>query len=265
MKIFDTHCHLNSKDFDADRESIIQRSSDAGVVGLALITADEQGLDENAQLEKHIQQQHPHMVVVRSAGIHPHDAKTISDACWNKVLTHAQTAAAIGETGLDYYYNHSDPVQQKLYFQKHIELAISLKKPLVVHCRDAAKDVLDLLTQDSLSQHPNPGVLHCFTESYDFAKTLLDRGYYISFSGVLTFKTAEKLREVAEKLPIDRLLVETDSPWLAPAPYRGKRNEPSFTKQVLECLSSIKKIDVLQLSEQIWNNSIRFYNVRDKL
>ena len=262
MKIFDTHCHLAGLELMPHAEDLAARAMLAGVEGLAIIAADEQSLKAAPVVAEKLRKARPMQKIVWTAGIHPHDSEPMTDAVWAEVEKLAQQgASAIGETGLDYYYDHSDRTIQKKVFQQHIELAAKLKKPLVIHCRQAVDDVLSMLSQDLVKQHPNPGVLHCFSESLETARTLLDLGFYISFSGIVTFKNAEPLRQVVKFVPKDRLLVETDSPWLAPIPHRGKRNEPAWTADVFRLVCQTRGESPEEFADQIWKNSCKFFGL----
>jgi TatD DNase family protein len=260
MKIFDTHCHLGGEELLPQALELSQRAFDQGVTGLALISADLESLKSVALLAPKIQAQNPSMTVVFTAGIHPHDSSKISDDVWHAIESHAQSAQAIGETGLDFFYEHSDRASQIAEFDRHIDLAIRLQKPLVIHCRQAAVEIIDRLNSAKISErHKNPGIIHCFTEDQASATTFLDMGFFISFSGILSFKNAEPLRQVARQVPLSQLLIETDSPWLAPVPQRGQRNEPAFVKHVYDCLQGLRSEDPALLQETLWQNSLRVY------
>lgn len=266
VRIFDTHCHLGGTELRAHAPQVASRALEAGVAGMAIICADVSDLPVLNSLTKSLRTEFPQSKIVYTSGIHPHegdgltDAQT-SDSLWKQILELAEGAAAIGETGLDYHYDHSDRGHQKSAFQKHIELAASLKKPLVIHCREAASDILAMLDCPAIKNHPNPGILHCFSEDLGVAKTLVDRGFYISFSGILTFRNADPLRTVARELPLERILLETDSPWLAPVPQRGKRNEPAFITHLFEHFCTLRPEDPAEIERVIWNNSCRVFGV----
>jgi TatD DNase family protein len=262
MKFFDTHCHLGGEELKSSALELAERAKSSGVMGLALIAADQQSLHEVDRLKVQIAQKNPDMIVLSTSGIHPHDAKNLDDDLWNHVRHYASgPASAIGETGLDYHYNFSDKKTQIDVFEKHIDLACELRKPLVIHCREAKDDVYRMLNRSSMMNHPMPGILHCFTEDLAFAKKILDLNMYISFSGIVSFKGATALREVAEYVPMDRLLIETDAPYLAPVPYRGKVNEPAFVKNVFDTVVSLKKLDPLEFANKLWHNSCTIYQV----
>lgn len=263
MKIFDTHCHLGGEELFPQAEVLAERAHAAGVAGLALISADAFSLRACPELRTRLQKKFPALQVVWSCGLHPHEAEKIDESLWQEVLTLAPTAQAIGETGLDYFYDHSPRDIQKEYFERHIELAIAAQKPLVIHCRQAAEDILSHLAshRQAWASHPRPGILHCFTEDTAVAKKLLDLGFVISFSGILTFKNAQTLREAAQFVPVDRMLIETDSPWLAPVPQRGSRNEPAFVVHVFEEMLRVKGLEREILEAVLWRNSCRIFNI----
>jgi len=260
MKIFDTHCHLANKELRPEAEALAERAFASGVQGLAIIAADEQSLIEAPLTVAALKNVYPGKIAW-SAGIHPHDADDFNDGLKSAVAKAAEQADAVGETGLDYHYDHSDRKVQQEAFAWHIALAAKLSKPLVIHCREAAEDVLRLLDVPSIQNHPNPGILHCFAEDEIFARKVLDLGFYISFSGILTFKNADRLRGVLKMVPLDRILVETDSPWLAPIPHRGKRNEPAFTKDVLTFLLTQRPESPELIEDTLWENSCRVFGL----
>ena len=192
-----------------------------------------------------------------AVGFHPHEAKDCDDAAFAKIeeLARDPRVVAIGEIGLDYHYMHSPRETQIAIFEKHIELAKRLGKPVIVHNRESNDDMLRILPSAN-------GILHSFTESYDVAKPLIDRGYFISFSGIVTFRTAETLRECARRLPHDRVLIETDTPFLAPVPFRGRDNEPAFVIKIAELLASLWNVSLEKAAEATTANFERAFGVR---
>jgi TatD DNase family protein len=261
--LFDTHCHLGGTELSQQSVAIVERAMGRGVRGFCIISADEQSLIESNEqkifLQKHFAQEN--LVIRSSAGIHPHDAEKLDEKGWKQVEKYAQNSEAIGETGLDYYYNHSDRKKQIEVFEKHIELSIRLEKPLVIHCRNAVSDVLQILEKykNQYSMKKSPGILHCFTEDVDAAKKLIDLNFSISFSGIVTFKNAEKIREALKMVPLSHLLIETDSPWLAPVPVRGKTNEPAFVEHVFRFVAELRTEDPEQIKENLWRNSCEMF------
>ena len=259
---FDTHCHLGGEELKGQAEVLAARAIAEGIAGLGLIAADEKSLDEVELLRVRLGNKFPGIKIISTAGIHPHDAKEVTPTLWARVQELARgPASAIGETGLDYHYNISNPELQKDWFDKHIELACETSKPLVIHCREAREDTLRMLDRESIHKHPNPGILHCFTEDLATAKKLLDLNFYISFSGIVSFKNAQSLRDIAAMVPGDRILIETDSPYLAPIPYRGKSNEPSFVKNVFTVIAGLRKESTEELKAMLWQNSCRVFGL----
>lgn len=263
MRFFDTHCHLAGDELLPQAEELAARAIAGKVEGMLIVAADAPSLTETPKVCARLRAKFPDKVILESSGIHPHEADGIGDELWAQVERQSATAAAIGETGLDYHYDHSDRGVQRSFFTRHIELAARLRKPLVIHCREAVNDVLELLDVPAVKNHPNPGILHCFTEDWPTAKRLLDLGFFISFSGIVSFRNAESLRKVAALVPPERLLIETDSPWLAPIPHRGKRNEPAFVAHTFEALRSLRPDlpDPEALAELLWRNSCRVFGV----
>jgi TatD DNase family protein len=262
MKFFDTHCHLAGEELLPHVETLVQNALDSQVIGLAVISADAKSLEATPAIVSKIKTLAPQMTVVGTAGLHPHEADQISDSQWSMLESYARSsAAAIGETGLDFFYDHSDRSTQSKFFDRHIQLACEIKKPLIIHCRNAAAEILARLDSQDIRNHPNPGVLHCFTEDLATARKLLDLGFYISFSGIVSFKNAAPLRDICRQIPSDRLLIETDSPWLAPVPKRGQRNEPAFVAHTFEVIAQTRTESREELLEILWNNSLTFFGI----
>ncbi len=267
MRVFDTHCHLAAPELRPHVAELIRFGIERGLGALTLISADFPNLKENELVRAEILKAYPHFQVALSAGVHPHAAKEFYQEgvfqlpLWQSVVDAVSRAQAVGETGLDFYYNHSDKAEQLFVFHKHIDLAIESSKPLVIHCRNAADDVLNCLSRTDLKTHPKPGILHCFAESLDFARKVLDLNFYISFSGILTFKNADALREVARFVPLNRVLIETDSPWLAPMPHRGKKNQPAFVADVFTHFASLRSESPEEVSRALWENSCQIFSL----
>lgn len=245
----DSHAHLNRLDLSNHHNDIrqaLQAAKDANVHRIMAIMCD---FDEYDTLQKIIKEDIDGLTLGMSVGIHP-----CQDVIWQapsqisvEHLVELATPShvwAIGETGLDYYWSQVHKSQQQASFVTHIHASQTLKKPIVVHTRDAKHDTIDILKAEK-AEH---GIIHCFTEDYDTAKKALDLGFYISLSGIVTFKNATDLQEVAKKLPLDRLLIETDSPYLAPIPKRGKPNEPAFVPYVAQFLATMYGISVEALA-----------------
>lgn len=241
----DSHCHLDRLDlspYGGDLSAAIEAAREVGVERMLCV-----GINmENAPQVMSIARSHEG--VSASVGIHPMDvANGTADWAQLRQLAESPEVVAIGETGLDYYYSGDSAEAQRQSFREHIQLAIDLGKPLIVHTRDAREDTIAIL-KESAASLPG-GVLHCFTESWPMAEQALDLGFYISFSGIVTFANAAELREVARRVPLDRLLIETDSPYLAPVPYRGKKNEPRYVLEVARQLAELRNVSVDRIAE----------------
>jgi TatD DNase family protein len=255
----DSHAHLDDADFDADRAEVIARARAAGVRYI-LLAGGGTGADGLATA---IDLAERHHGFYGSTGVHPHDARHFTDAHAQTIRQLAQRPklVAIGEIGLDYYYDHSPRDVQKRVLIQQMELARELKRPIIIHCRDAAAELREIAAAHWQSAGLG-GILHCFSGSLDDARTFMDWGFLISFAGTLTFKKADALREVARHIPLDRLLTETDCPYLAPVPHRGKRNEPAFVPRVTEELARLREMPVEDLARQLLANFERFVAAR---
>ncbi|ENW90767.1 TatD family hydrolase [Acinetobacter indicus] len=231
----DTHCHLTMLDltpYDGNLDLALAQAREAGVSKFMSISVD---LDDHIELAKIAAR---HADVGYTVGVHPcEDAATMARATTDYLVELAQPEKvwALGETGLDYYHSTDFIAEQKDCFARHIHASQIVKKPVVVHTRSAKHDTVDIIRAEK-STH---GILHCFTEDWETAKAVLDCGYYVSFSGIVSFKNAQDLRDVAKQVPLDRVLIETDSPYLAPMPYRGKSNEPKYVPYVAKALSDV--------------------------
>jgi len=250
MLVPDSHCHLADPKMRDDADAIVARARDAGVstiISVGAITAI-----ETDRLAVEIADRHDGLFA--AIGVHPHDAKDWNDTRLAQLrdLARSPKVVAIGETGLDFHYNQSPRDAQIASFRAQLELAAELDKPIVIHCRDAEGDVIALVAE--VGMPPRGGVIHCFTGAPDFARRLVAMGFFVSFSGILTFKNAAQVRESATVVPLDRLLIETDAPYLAPEPYRGKRNEPAFVLRTLERLADLRAVAPDVLGAQIDSN-----------
>lgn len=234
----DSHAHIQGKEFAGDVEGVVSRAREAGVEKIIVVGGAGDLTSNDAALQ--LAQSFPNLFA--TVGMHPHDAKGISeeDLARLKKLSQEPKVVAIGETGLDFYYTHSPREVQIEIFCRFIHMARESNLPLVVHDRDAHQEIADILQQEGGGKLE--GVIHCFTGDYEAARRFLDLGFYLSFSGIVTFKNAEALRDVVRKVPLDRMLVETDSPYLAPVPNRGKRNEPAFVRLVAEKIAEVRSI-----------------------
>lgn len=233
--IFDSHCHLDAADFEPDRAEVIARARAAGVTAAIVPATDLPSSEKTVALVAATTE----IETYGAVGIHPHEAKAFDDAAMAELeaLSREARVIAIGETGLDFHYNFSPPEVQQSSLRAHIRLALRRGLPMILHCRNAEEALLQILDQENASACG--GVVHCYTGSMDTAERLLDRGFYLGFTGIVTFKNAAALREVVRRVPPSRILLETDSPYLAPIPYRGKRNEPSFLPHVAETVGTL--------------------------
>lgn len=259
MRLVDSHCHLDFPDFTEDFAGVLDRARQVGID--RLLTVGTKIRDFSKVLS--IAETNPSIYC--SIGIHPHEADAEAGTGIGDILQYSANpkVVGIGETGLDYYYDHSDREQQKRSFFLHIEAARQANLPLIVHCRDAEEDTISLL-REGAGKGDLKGVIHCFTGSAAFAKASLDIGFYISLSGIVTFKNAKALQEIAVTIPDDRLLIETDSPYLAPVPMRGKRNEPAFVRHTAEFLARIRNQSVEVLAEKTSENFFTLFSKVEK-
>lgn len=254
--LVDSHCHLNYKGLIEDQAAVLDRARESGVTAMLNIsTRESEWRDIVATAERESD-------VWSSIGIHPHEADAHPDIDLSKLVEEAkhERVVAIGETGLDYYYDHSDRDRQRQSFRTHIHAARETGLPIIVHTRDAEDDTAAIMAEE-MEQGAYTGVIHCFTASEDFAHKALDLGLYISISGIVTFKNAKDLQATAAKLPLDRLLVETDAPFLAPVPHRGKTGEPAFVADTAKFLAELRGEDYSELCETTAQN---FYSLFSK-
>lgn len=256
--LVDSHCHLDRLDlspFDGSLARVISAANERGVSRMLCV-----GIDmDNAQQVMKIADDYTG--VYASVGVHPMDIEEPGFGDDEQAQLKAWAAnpkvVAIGETGLDYYYSDSFVAQQQDSFKRHLQLSSELAKPVIVHTRNAQQDTLECIRRYGDSRVA--GVLHCFTETWEMAKQALEMNYFISFSGIITFKNAGELREVVKNVPLDRMLVETDSPYLAPVPYRGKKNVPQYVVEVAQCVAEIKDVSYQQVVEQTTANFDRLF------
>ena len=256
-RLIDSHAHIQMSEFAGDVAKVIQRAQEAGVEKIVVVGGAGELSNNDAALEL----ANSHTGLFATIGMHPHDARQVSDEDLEnlKKLAKSPKVVAIGETGLDFYYDHSPRRVQIDLFCRFIQMARETGLPLIVHNRDAPREVSELLRREGGGDLR--GVIHCFTGDYEAAREFLDLGFYLSFSGILTFKNANALRDVARRLPLDRLLVETDAPYLAPIPHRGKRNEPSFVRFVAEALSEIKGLSLDEVAEATSRNGQNLFAI----
>jgi TatD DNase family protein len=242
--LIDSHAHIQGKEYAGEVDAVIARARAGGVEtiiavgGAGDMSSNKEAVALAAQFEN----------IYATVGMHPHDAKDVGNDELRALrdLTSQPKVIAVGETGLDYYYDHSPHDVQRRVFAQFIHMARETELPIVVHERDAAREVAELLRSEGSGKLR--GVIHCFTGDYEAARTYLDLGLYLSFTGIITFKNAEPLRDVVGKVPLDRIFVETDSPYLTPVPHRGKRNEPAYVRFVADTLANVKKLTLEEVA-----------------
>ena len=245
LGLIDSHAHIQSSEFAGEAAEVIQRARDVGVEKIIVVGGAGPLASNRAALEL----AQAYSGLYSTVGMHPHDAKEVSEIDLKKLRDLAGNAkvVAIGETGLDFYYNHSPRELQIDLFRRFIQMAQETGLPLIVHSRQSESEVAELLRDEGKGKVR--GVIHCFTGDFEAAKSFLDLGFYISFSGIITFKNAEPLRDVLRRLPLERILIETDSPYLAPVPHRGRRNEPAYVRWVAETVVRLKGESLERVAE----------------
>ncbi|MBA1445804.1 MAG: TatD family hydrolase [Chromatiales bacterium] len=253
--LVDSHCHLDRVDleaYDNDFKRLVQTTLDSGVQHLLCVSIDLESWPDMVSLVE------PYPEISLSVGVHPND-KDRHEPTVDELVKLAQTSrvVAIGETGLDYFRSEGDLTWQQSRFRHHIQASKACGKPLIIHTRAAKADTIRIMQEEGADQAG--GVMHCFTEDLQMAEQALEMGFYISFSGIITFRNAADLRDVASKVPLERLLVETDSPYLAPVPHRGKSNQPLYVARVAECIAELRGISVDSLADQTTENFYRCF------
>lgn len=252
----DSHCHLDFSQFEDDFDKILKNAKESNVSTLLSISVNLSDFHKVIKASSHGEN------IFASVGVHP--CNVINQGVFSPdqimSLCASDKIIGLGETGLDYFHDDSNKKEQKSSFKNHIIASSKTKLPVIVHTRDAENDTLNIL-KNARKEYDFPFLIHCFSGTYEFAKKCIDLGGYISFSGILTFKNATEIQEVAAKIPLDRILIETDAPYLAPTPYRGKRNEPSYVKYVAESLAKIKNLDIKDIGKATTEN---FFNLFQK-
>lgn len=253
MELIDSHCHIDGEQFDADRDEVVQRARDAGVrVMLNIGTGDPHSDD----FRRAVAVAEKYEGVYASVGVHPHDAKLYDDAAEAHLIELVRSSKKViawGEIGLDYYYDHSPREVQRDVFRRQIRTARELGLPINIHSRDADDETVEILTEEC-SWDGFRGIMHCFGGTPAMAESLMKVGFFISFAGNVTFKKADNLRQSARVVPLDRLLIETDCPFLTPVPFRGKRNEPAFVAKTAEFLAELYSISTDMLASATTKN-----------
>lgn len=256
--LVDSHCHLDFPDFEEDMDDVIARAAEAGVTTLLTICTHVSKFPQVLAIAERYDN------IYCTVGIHPHNAGSEDEVTADQLIALAQHPKVIGfgETGLDYFYEHSPRDAQKKSFLAHIEAARRTGLPIIVHTRDADDDTMAILTEEQ-GKGAFPGLIHCFSSSQQLAEKSIELGFYISISGIVTFKKAEELRAAVQALPAERLLVETDAPYLSPVPKRGKRNEPAFTAHTAACVAELKDIEVSAFGDQTTQNFFTLFTKAD--
>jgi TatD DNase family protein len=257
MRLVDSHAHVHDPAFAADREAVLQAAREAGVERIVCVGATD-GM-EGARAAVKLAEAHSD--VFATVGVHPHDVGRMTDGDWEELraLCDHPRVVAVGETGLDFYYDHSPRGAQRDAFHRFARLAREVHKPLVVHVRDAHADAAQVLESERAGEAG--AQVHCFTGGAAEAERYLALGLQVSFAGIVTFRNADALREAARRVPLSRLLVETDCPYLAPVPKRGKRNEPAFVRYVVECIAQVKGLTPEEVAQATAENARAFFRM----
>jgi len=252
----DTHCHLDFKDFDLDRKEVIQRAKEEGIDYIINVGSSLEGSEKSLKLAKEYE------FIFASVGFHPHEADNFNEEIKDKLKLLAQDkkVVAIGEVGLDYFKNYALKENQREVFSQLIDIAKELNLSLIIHSRQSAKDTLEILRE----KKPKKVVIHCFSYDHYFLETFLKEGFFISFTANITYKNAKELRQLVKETPLERIMLETDAPFLAPHPLRGKRNEPSYLRYLGEAISEIKGISLEELAQITTQNAKNFFNLNEK-
>ncbi len=261
MMFVDSHCHIDAVQFDDDRDEVVRRAREAGVAAMLTVgTGDPHAGD----LKRAVDAAERYDNVFAAAGVHPHDAKLYDDAAERQIVDLIETSdkvVAWGEIGLDFYYDHSPRDVQETVFRRQLRKAMELRLPVIIHSRDADDLTVQVLTEECGGREFRGGVMHCFGGTASMAEALMGIGFFISFAGNVTFKKADNLRDAARVVPLDRLLVETDCPYLAPVPQRGKRNEPAFVPHTAAFLADLLGVSVEGVAMATTQNFLRLFDL----
>ncbi len=266
MTFIDSHCHIDGEAFDADRDEIVQRARIAGVAAMLNIGTGDPHSDD---FKKAVAVAERYDNVFAGVGVHPHDAKLYDDAAETHLIDLVKSSEKViawGEIGLDFYYDHSPRDVQREVFRRQIRTASKLDLPIIIHSRDADDETTQILTEECGPTRTDdgvrvPGIMHCFGGTPQMAEDLMKIGFLISFAGNVTFKKADNLREAAEAVPLDKLLIETDCPFLTPVPFRGKRNEPAFVVHTAQFLADFYGVELETLAARTTQNFLEFFNL----
>jgi TatD DNase family protein len=261
ISLVDSHAHLSGKEFDNDRHEVIEKAFREGIEAILCPTE----LTEENELQVTLDTIQAFPNIIAAGGVHPHNAKSFNPDCVQGIrdLAESQNILAVGEIGLDFHYNFSHPDTQIEVFRKQLNLAQEIGLPVIIHSRNARDEVLNAVKGEAFTQG---GILHCFTEDWEFAAAMMEFDFLISFSGIITFPKAQSLQEVAIQTPLEKILVETDSPYLVPAPYRGKiqRNEPIYVKETAQFLAELKNVSMEKLAEKTTHNFESLFQIEIK-
>lgn len=255
--LFDTHVHMNARDFFDDRDETIQRAFDAGVKYMVVVGFDRETIPLAIEIAEEYE------TIYAAVGWHPVDAvdMTDEDLAWIEELSAHPKVVAIGEMGLDYHWDKSPKEVQKQAFRKQIALAKKVNMPIIIHNREATQDIKEVLQEENAKEVG--GIMHCYNDSAEYVQAFLDMNFYISLGGPVTFKNAVLPKDVAVDVPLDRLLMETDAPFLAPHPNRGKRNEPAYVKLVAEKIAELREMPFDELSKITTQNAFTFFGIQN--
>lgn len=255
IPIFDTHAHYDDEAFEEDRERILQELPHAGIGKVVNVGASLSSCKTSLELAQ------TYDYIYCALGVHPNETAELNEKNFQWLMDQCkhEKCVAVGEIGLDYYWDEPEREIQKEWFVRQLQLAKQISKPVVIHSRDAAKDTVDIMTAERAGEIG--GVVHCFAYTKETAKTFLDMGFYIGIGGVLTFKNAKKLKEAVEYIPLDRIVLETDCPYLAPEPNRGKRNSSLNLPYVVEALANCKGMSEEEVRQAVWENAHKLYGL----
>ena len=261
MLVFDTHSHISLEQFAEDRDEVLARMDEAGVKRALM------AIDPTEEMDVALKMCEERDNLCFAAGVHPHNAEKWTDECERIIRESAKKKGfvAVGEIGLDFHYDLSPRDIQREVFDRQLDIALELGYPAQLHIREAHGETMEMLrARAARGRMPEGSIMHCFTGSWECAKVYLSLGMYISLSGAVTFKNAPKLTEVAQNMPADRLLVETDCPYMAPVPLRGKRNEPAFIVNTVAKIAAIREVSPDTMAEITWNNAMRAFRLGEK-
>lgn len=259
VSFFDSHAHLTGDALIEKVDALIQRAQAIGVNRIVNICTNQVSLERGLELAAR------QPAILNAAATTPHDVEAEGDEVFHLMTASARESrlVAVGETGLDYYYEHSDRTIQKDFLRRYLHLALECRLPVIIHCREAFADFFDILDAEyTVNGRTGPGVLHCFTGTLSEAEGVLKRGFYLSLSGIVTYKKSEALRQVAKMVPLDRLLVETDAPFLAPQSHRGQVNEPAFLSETCSVIAAVRGVSVAEVASATYINASRVFGLQ---